>query len=432
MLKVLKRQHVEIQQLSDAATCNVPGEKRDDKPKQETFAAGSIVIRMDQPYSRIADALLDRQFWAPDDPQKHPYDDTGWSFTHLFNVKTVRVTDDSILKAAMKPVDDPVSLAGKIDGAGSVIAVNNSGQVSLLSLVYKLKGAKIQATEKPFDAEGKHFAAGSLLISGADDQAASALHDLALDGTKLSSAPSVAMHDVTAPRIAFMHTWLATQTEGWWRYAFDTAGIPYDYMSTQAVAKQDDLRSKYDVIIFAPVGRSSSLDIINGLPMWNNAMPWKKSDITPNLGRIDSTDDIRPGLGYDGLEHLRRFVERGGLLVTCEDTAQFAVDTGLAPGVSVAPHGDARVVGSVLNSVFVAKDNPIAFGYGANLPVISANGMVFSISNTLGRAGGRMLMDPYSEDPPAAAASKKMTNRWAAKPPNLSRSKRRNRGKPKS
>ncbi len=59
---------------------------------------------MDQPYSRIADALLDRQYWAPDDPQKHPYDDTGWSFTHLFNVKTVRVADASILKAAMKPV----------------------------------------------------------------------------------------------------------------------------------------------------------------------------------------------------------------------------------------------------------------------------------------------------------------------------------------
>ncbi len=35
---------------------------------------------MDQPYSRVADALLDRQYWAPDDPQKHPYDDTGWSF----------------------------------------------------------------------------------------------------------------------------------------------------------------------------------------------------------------------------------------------------------------------------------------------------------------------------------------------------------------
>jgi hypothetical protein len=399
LLKVLKRQHVEIQQLSDAATAEVPGAKRGDKPKQETFAAGSIVVRMDQPYSRIADALLDRQFWAPDDPQKHPYDDTGWSFTHLFNVKTLRVSDPAILKANMKPVDDPAVLAGKIDGTGSVIAVNNTGQTSLLSLVYKLKGEKIQIADKPFVADGKHFAAGSLVINNADDKVASALHDLALDGTKLGAAPSGAMHDVAAPRIAFMHTWLATQTEGWWRYAFDTAGIPFDYMSTQAVAKQSDLRSKYDVIIFAPVGRSSSLDIINGLPMWNNAMPWKKSDITPNLGRIDSTDDIRPGLGYEGLEHLRQFVAEGGLLITCEDTAQFAIDTGLAPGVSIAPKGDARVVGTVLNSVFVAKESPIAAGFGANLPVISANGMVFNISNTLGRSGGRLLMDPYAERP---------------------------------
>ncbi len=38
--------------------------------RSRTFPAGSYVIRMDQPYSRIADALLDRQFWSPDDPQK--------------------------------------------------------------------------------------------------------------------------------------------------------------------------------------------------------------------------------------------------------------------------------------------------------------------------------------------------------------------------
>ena len=95
-----------------------PGDKRGDKPKPETFPAGSIVVRMDQPYSRIADALLDRQYWAPDDPQKHPYDDTGWSFSELFNVKVVRVTDAAILKAAMTPLDDPASLTGKLAGIG--------------------------------------------------------------------------------------------------------------------------------------------------------------------------------------------------------------------------------------------------------------------------------------------------------------------------
>ena len=155
-----------------------------------------------------------------------------------------------------------------------------------------------------------------------------------------------------------MHTWLATQTEGWWRYGFDDAGVPYDYISTQTVAKEDDLRAKYDVIVFAPVSRASARDIIDGMPTWHNAMPWQKTGLTPNLGRIDSTDDIRPGLGYEGLAHLKKFVEQGGLLITCEDTAQFAIDAGLAPGVSTAPVGDARVAGSVLNTVFVGARKP--------------------------------------------------------------------------
>jgi len=408
LLKALKRQHVEIEQLSEATTSSVPAEKRGEKPKQETFPAGSIVIRMDQPYSRPADALLDRQFWAAGDPQKHPYDDTGWSFSHLFNLKVVRVVDPTILKAKMSPLDDPATLAGKVSGSGAVIGVANTGQVSLLSLVYKLKGATIQVAEKPFDADGKHFAAGSLLITNAPDDAVSkVLHDLSLDASRLSAAPSVSVHAVAAPRIAFMHTWLGTQTEGWWRYAFDTAGVPFDYISTQTVANEPGLRTKYDVIIFAPVGRSSTLEILNGIPGWNNPMPWQKSDLTPNLGAIDSTSDIRPGLGYDGLAHLKQFVEQGGLLITCEDTAQFAIDTGLAPGVSVAPRGDARVVGTVLNTVFVDRDHPVAFGYGPGVPVISAAGLAFNVSSILGHTAGRALMDPLSDplDPYAKRAT---------------------------
>jgi hypothetical protein len=208
----------------------------------------------------------------------------------------------------------------------------------------------------------------------------------------------VATHVVTAPRIAFMHTWLGTQTEGWWRLAFDKTGIPYSYIDTQTVASEDDLRSKYDVIVFAPVGRASTEEIVNGMPMWGNALPWQKTDLTPNLV-LDQTADTRPGLGYDGVAHLSSFVEKGGLLITCEDTAQFATEVGLAPGVSVAPRGDTRVVGSVLASTFVSRSSPIAYGYGPNLPVMSANGMAFNISNTVAREGGRTLMDPYAHRP---------------------------------
>ena len=64
------------------------------------FPAGSYIVRMDQPYSRIADALLDHQYWAPNDPQQDVYDDTGWTMGELGNVQVVRVTDMKALSAA--------------------------------------------------------------------------------------------------------------------------------------------------------------------------------------------------------------------------------------------------------------------------------------------------------------------------------------------
>jgi hypothetical protein len=406
ILNILKLQHVELSQLTEAATTTVPAAKRGDKPTSVTLPAGSFVVRLDQPYSRVADALLDKQFWAPDDPQKHPYDDTGWSFPQLFNVKVVRVTDSAFLQSKMSPLTDPTTSVGKATGSGGVFAIANSAQSSLLGLVYKVKPEHVAVSEKAFDADGKHFSAGTLLIRDvSEDTLMPALKDAQLDAVRLAAMPDVATHAAAAPRVAFMHSWQATQTEGWWRYAFDKAGIPYAYMSTQTLGSESDLRAKYDVIIFAPVGRSSSDQILNGSPMYGNAVPWLKTDLTPNLGAMDQTADIRPGMGYDGLKHLREFVEKGGLLITCEDTAQFAVDMGLAPGVSVSPHGDARVVGSVLNSVFVTPENPVAWGYGATLPVMSADGMTFTVSNTVGRSGGgRMLMDPYSARPTGRGA----------------------------
>ena len=45
--------------------------------KDQKYAAGSYIVRMDQPYSRMADMLLDTQYYNVSDPS--PYDDTGWT-----------------------------------------------------------------------------------------------------------------------------------------------------------------------------------------------------------------------------------------------------------------------------------------------------------------------------------------------------------------
>jgi hypothetical protein len=410
LLRVLQLQHCEISRATAEFSVTVPEKAATGhshaEPKSANssaaeaaqtttmnFPAGSYIIRMDQPYSRIADALLDYQYWSPDDPQKTPYDDTGWTFGELFNVKVMRITDPKVLDVPMERVTDIAAPSG-VSGSGSIFAINDTGDTALATLRYKLPNAEIEAAEEPFDAAGHKFDRGTFLIHNIS---ASDLHDAVsgwgLEAYALDSAPSVKTHPVRAARIALMHTWLSTQTEGWWREALDKMHIPYSYISTQTVAAEPDLNSKYDVILFAPVGRFVNPDlIINGMPTdWGNALPWEKTSLTPNLGRIDSTPDTRPELGWSGVANLQNFVRKGGVLVTTMDTANLAISLGLTHGVSAPRSPRERIIGSVVRAELVDPASPIAYGYGKQLSVYCYNCPAFDVSNTLGGRGFRRL-----------------------------------------
>ena len=84
--------------------------------------------------------------------------------------------------------------------------------------------------------------------------------------------------------------------------------------------------------------------------MYGNPLPWKTTELTPNIGKIDSTDDMRPGLGWQGLANLQKFVREGGVLITVDDTANFAVQFGFTAGVSVTPAQRLKITGAVLRS----------------------------------------------------------------------------------
>jgi Zinc carboxypeptidase len=408
LLRVLQKQAVEISRAKSAFTVTLPVKKESKSKKQpdskekaappapttREFPAGSYIIRMDQPYSRIADALLDHQYWSPEDPQKSPYDDTGWTFGELFGVQVTRVTDPKVLDAAMEPVKG-IHPAGGVKGEGTVFAINNNAEPALATLRYRMKDAAVEAAEEPFESGGKKFNRGSFVIRNASrvdlDRAAA---DLGLQVVALGSAPSVKTHAVRAARIAFVHTWLSTQTEGWWRLALDDLNIPFDYISTQTIAKMDDLNAKYDVILFPPVGYfSSPTAIINGMPMaWGNPLPWKNTPETPNLvGKNDSTEDMRPGLGWDGLAKLQVFVQKGGVLLTATDTSRFAAEIGLVTGLSARNSERMKIVGSVVGTRLVDGASPIAYGYGEKVAAFCDNGPIFSLSSIAGARGRRRL-----------------------------------------
>jgi hypothetical protein len=414
----------------DATPSPADAQKKSDKTEDREFPAGSYIVRMDQPYSRIADALLDYQYWAPNDPQTDIYDDTAWTMGELANVEVVRVTDIKVLSAPMERITGDVRAAGAINGTGSVYLVNHNADNVLMTLRYQLKDASFEAAEEPFEAAGQKFNRGSFVLRNVSaDDLNRVAGELGIKVYAVDSAPSVKTHPVKAARIALMHTWLSTQDEGWWRLGLDQAKVPFAYISTQDVSKDSNLNSKYDVIVFAPVGRDSRT-VILGMPMWGNPIPWKTTPLTPNLdGGNGSTDDMRPGLGWSGVENLQKFVRNGGLLITTDDTTDLPISNGFTSGVSVARAQRLRAVGDILRMKTVDAASPIAYGYGDSLAMYCSNGPIFNISNVAGGRGGRQRQgsratgrgtpdDPDTPQgrPPAEAPELPHNEVWEATP----------------
>jgi Zinc carboxypeptidase len=373
------------------STENAASDKKpaDTEKKETVFPAGSYVVRMDQPYSRLADAVLDTQYYNPKDPRS--YDDTGWTLGALRNVKAVRVTDAAVLDVPMEKMG-AIEVAGGITGEGTTFLINHNTDNALATLRFHMPNVAMEAAEQAFELDGVKYKAGTFVIRKADrgalDQAARQL-GIKVQATK--SEIKVATHLLAAPRVALVHNWQNTQNDGWFRIPFENLKIPYSYVADTTIRETANLRQSFDVIILPPMGGQGPAGLssmIRGLPMRGNPIPWKNTDEMPNLVApgIDSADDIRGGLGYSGLEHLEQFVRDGGLLIAVQSSASVPVAGAMTDMVNVAEARTMQAPGSVVLSSVEDKTSPIAYGYDDKLYVYFRQGPVISVSTGFGGA----------------------------------------------
>jgi hypothetical protein len=373
-----------------------PGEKAAESGKEpaatkktEQFPAGTYIVRMDQPYSRLADMLLDTQYYNPKDPRS--YDDTGWTMGALANVKTVRVTDAAIFDVPMTKVDGQVTATGSISGSGATTyLIDNNADSALGTFRYRMASVVMEAAEEPFEAAGHKFNRGAIVIAGGDRAAIeNAARDLGLNVIAVAAKPKVATHPLEAPRLAVMHNWQSTQNDGWFRISMDDLKIPYTYLADTKVRDTANLRQQFDAIIVPP--QSGDLaSMLRGIPMRGNPMPWKNTDEMPNLFAtgLDTSDDIRGGLGYSGLVNLEKFVNDGGLLVAVGGAATLPIDGGMTEMVSLARPQRLICPGSVLLANVEDQKSPVAYGYGQKLYVYYRQGSLLRVGVGFGRLGG--------------------------------------------
>jgi hypothetical protein len=370
--------------------------------------AGDYIIRGDQPYRTLADMYFSLQNFSPSNPS--PYDDTGWTFPLMRNLTVTEVTDASVLKQPMTPVTSKVTAAGGITGNGNVVVVENTSDNTLVSFRYKFPNVKMAAAEEAFDADGHRFGIGAFVIANANRaQLEPALKQLGLSGYALSSMPSVKTHDLDIPRIGYAHSWTRTQDEGWVRAALDTYGVPYTYFGENKL-KEGNLRAKYDVIIFPHGG--SGLGGGGGFgggggggagggaggatPATNDPVPYKSTKEFPALGYPDSTDDVRGGLGVDGLKALYEFVQQGGTLITEGSTSSILPELNLTPGVKAETPTGLFARGTILRGIIADAKSPLVYGYNrSEVPIYFSSGPVLNAGSATASepeaagAGGR-------------------------------------------
>ncbi|HEY3383042.1 MAG TPA: M14 family zinc carboxypeptidase [Vicinamibacterales bacterium] len=345
-----------------------------------TFPAGSLLIRRDQPYGRLAKILLEKQDYP--DPGLRTYDDSGWTMGLMTQTDVRGIADKTVLDVAVDPITE-FRAAGRLEGkVRSLVAVQEDGSTNLVTLRYELKDLKVRAVEKPFKAGDREMAAGSLIIEVSADLAArvaGAVERLGLSAVALDAAPAVPMHEVALPRLAIYSTWGSTQEVGWVRHAFDQFGLGYDLIYKERV-RRGSLRDAYDIIVVPSQGGTGKRLVFDVEPK-SKPLAYKKNDRFKSLGMYGESDDITGGMGLEGVAEFQKFVESGGVLVTMGAASFFPPEFGLTRRVDAArPSAQFYAPGPIVQVEILKPESPIFYGYDhKTLPVRWAGGPLLRV-----------------------------------------------------
>jgi len=174
--------------------------------------------------------------------------------------------------------------------------------------------------------------------------------------------------------VGLYRSYTASMDEGWTRWVFDTWGVPYEPV-VDSVIRKGGLEQRYDVIL---VPSMSAREITDGLP-------------------ADYPAPFAGGLGSQGVDALRAFVQAGGTLVTLNDASRWAIG---ALSLPVEDAGDGLSVqefyapGSIFRLQMAAGH---ALSQGMPLETIAwyEGGPLFRVRDTAAaRVVGRYPADP--------------------------------------
>ncbi len=279
------------------------------------YPEGSFMISLAQPKMGLIRNLLGKTFypdnyWTRDSEGNplRPYDLATHTMNEFMGVRVDPIHED--IESNLQVLHRQIPLEGNVEAGGIGMYVLDGRLNSSFKAVNLLLEKGIDVNR--MDGMLLPLRPGDFIVSGGSEDV---LNDIAqqtgVNFKALKAEISSGIHEVKKPRLGMYQRYYGgNMDEGWTRFLLEMFKFPYTSLMDEEI-KNGNLDQKYDVIILP----ADSPEIIMG-------------EIPPRYRRFISVvpPEYRSGIGKDGVEALKNFVERGGTLVTMGESCGFAID----------------------------------------------------------------------------------------------------------
>jgi hypothetical protein len=371
MLGILRMGGVEVHQANVDFTAD-----------GKVYPAGSFVVLLSQPYRPYAQALLEKQKYPdirqyPGGPPVPPYDNAGWTLPLQMGVRCEQI--DYPFKADLTKLNEVSYPSITPPQATAPYIVLDSKKNASYSVVFALlkDKAEIYRAKEHIHSDTMHACTGSFIVKNTP-QVQKTLPGLLekwhVEAYELDSVEDIPKAPLKNPRIGLYQSWRSNMDEGWTRFVFDDLAVPFttlhnkDFKGTKK--EKLDLKAKYDVIVFA----DEDADMIK------NGKPSPTSRYARYFRGMNIPPEYEGGIGKEGVEALKAFVEKGGILVTLNSATGLVFKDFTAPVSNALEKVDRSkfFCPTSLLKIKVDKSSPIGYGMPAEAAAMFSRSLAMS------------------------------------------------------